>query len=183
MYGQPLQFVPGAKSVYANIGYVLLSLVVEKASGQSFQNYLQQQVLSPLGVANQVWTGATLRSGRRSSEVSYDAAYVGDSAWDPWSNTLVAGCYGTFLIAEMDGGGGLVATAPAVTALIGRHAVSGLGGRAADLARNGIMAGTTSLAKSRSDGIDWCFIINTRQDAALGQMSTDLDNAIGAAGF
>jgi CubicO group peptidase (beta-lactamase class C family) len=183
VYGQPLQFIPGARSVYANVGYVLLSLVVEKVSGQSFQNYLQQQVLSPLGVANQVWTGATLRSGRRGSEVSYDAPYVGDSAWDPLSNTRVAGCYGTFLIAEMDGGGGLVATAPAVTALIGRHAVSGLGGRAAGEARNGIMAGTMSLAKSRSDGIDWCFIVNSRQDVALRQLSDDLDNAIGAAGF
>jgi CubicO group peptidase (beta-lactamase class C family) len=59
---------------YSNFGYVLLSLVVENVTGLSFQNYLKQRVLAPLGIDGQVWAGATLRSGRRSTELTYDAA-------------------------------------------------------------------------------------------------------------
>jgi CubicO group peptidase (beta-lactamase class C family) len=196
MYGEPLQFNPGAGPAdvnqrYSNFGYVLLALVVERVSGLSFQDYLKQHVLNTLGVAGDVWTGATLRSGRRAGELSYDAAAVGASAWTPTSTVLVPSCYGTFLIAEMDGGGGLVATAPAVTAFINRNAVWGVGGRAAGLARAGEMPGTRSFAESRGDGIDWCYILNTSEvgatptahTAVLDQLTTDLDTAIGNAGL
>jgi CubicO group peptidase (beta-lactamase class C family) len=184
MYGLPLQFGPGTKSVYSNFGYVLLALVVEQVSGLSFQDYLKQRVLQPLGVDAQVWTGATVRSGRRGTEVSYDAPAVDLSAWNPQSAARVPVAYGSFLIAEMDGGGGLIASAPAVTAFTNKNAVfGGMGDRAPGAARAGEMPGTVSWAKSRTGDLDWCFIFNTDEPAALTQFPTDLDNAIGAAGF
>jgi CubicO group peptidase (beta-lactamase class C family) len=39
---------PGRVLSYCNEGYVLLSAIVERASGQSFSNYLQEHVLDPL---------------------------------------------------------------------------------------------------------------------------------------
>jgi CubicO group peptidase (beta-lactamase class C family) len=198
MYGQPLQYNPGdsvtygADQRYSNFGYVLLGLVVEQRTGLSFINYLKQRVLAPLGVDTQVFTGATLRSGRLGGELSYDAPWVGSSAWDPRSAALVPGAYGNFLIAEMDTGGGLVATAPAVSAFINQNAVWGIGGRMPGSARSGAMAGTASLAVSRTDGIDWVYVFNTVDVPAdldangrnnWDRLMTDLSNAIGTAGF
>jgi len=44
----PLEFTPGEKFRYCNSGFILLALVVEKASGQSFEDFLQERVLAPL---------------------------------------------------------------------------------------------------------------------------------------
>jgi CubicO group peptidase (beta-lactamase class C family) len=49
---QPLIFEPGSKSRYSNGGYALLAHVIEKASGRSYADYLEQAVLRPLGLAN-----------------------------------------------------------------------------------------------------------------------------------
>ena len=47
---QPLQFEPGARFNYSNAGFVLLQAVVEKATGKSFADALQQLVFAPSGM-------------------------------------------------------------------------------------------------------------------------------------
>jgi len=47
----PLEFEPGTKYGYSSYGYNLLSAVIEKASGQDFLTYVQQQVLDPLNMS------------------------------------------------------------------------------------------------------------------------------------
>jgi CubicO group peptidase (beta-lactamase class C family) len=198
MYGEPLQYDPGddttydAGKRYSNFGYLLLGLVVEKKTGMSFINYVKQRVLAPLGVDGKVFAGATLRSGKRADELSYDAPSVGYSAWDPYSDAFVPSAYGTFLIAEMDSGGGLIASAPAVCTFINQNAVWGMGGRMPGAARSGGMAGTASLAVSRGDGIDWAYIFNTAEVPAdtdvngktnVDRLYDDMQSAISAAGL
>jgi len=46
----PLAFAPGSDHRYSNFGYVTLRLVVERASGMTYENYCQRHVLSPMGV-------------------------------------------------------------------------------------------------------------------------------------
>ena len=183
MYGEPLQFEPGTQSVYANIGYVLLGLVVEKISGQPFIDYVGTNVLNPIG-ATDVFVGATLRQDKRPNEVQYDDPNLGESAWDPYSEALVPSCYGGegWVVESMATGGGLIASGPAVTQFINHNAVWGLDGRAAGFARSGGMAGVASLAVSRHDGIDWCYIFNTRTlpAGALDQLGPELDQAVAA---
>jgi CubicO group peptidase (beta-lactamase class C family) len=43
-------FPPGTKYEYSNTGYALLSLIVEKASGEPFAGFLQKHIFSPLGM-------------------------------------------------------------------------------------------------------------------------------------
>jgi CubicO group peptidase (beta-lactamase class C family) len=43
-------FLPGAKFKYSNSGYSLLALVVESISGQSFAEFLKQNIFAPLGM-------------------------------------------------------------------------------------------------------------------------------------
>ncbi|WP_426701978.1 serine hydrolase domain-containing protein [Rhodanobacter sp. Col0626] len=45
-------FAPGSAYRYSNTGYVLLGLVVEKASGVSLPLYLQQHIFQPLGMSH-----------------------------------------------------------------------------------------------------------------------------------
>lgn len=39
---------PGAKAEYSNLGYAILGAVIEKASGQRFDAYVQEHILKPL---------------------------------------------------------------------------------------------------------------------------------------
>jgi D-alanyl-D-alanine carboxypeptidase len=45
-------FAPGTKYRYSNIGYWLLGLVVEMASGEAFTSYVIEHVLRPLGITS-----------------------------------------------------------------------------------------------------------------------------------
>lgn len=47
-----LRFVPGTKFAYSNPGYLLLSKVIEKVSRQTYFDYLQQHILTPLKLKN-----------------------------------------------------------------------------------------------------------------------------------
>lgn len=44
-----LSFVPGTTQYYSNFGYLLLSMVIEKVSGLSYEDFIQDKVLSPAG--------------------------------------------------------------------------------------------------------------------------------------
>ena len=48
----PLEFAPGEQHRYSNSGYVLLTQIIETVSGQTYADYLQTQLLQPLGLEN-----------------------------------------------------------------------------------------------------------------------------------
>jgi CubicO group peptidase (beta-lactamase class C family) len=49
---KPLEFAPGEQMRYSNTGYILLGMVIEKASGKRYADFLRQDILDPLGLAN-----------------------------------------------------------------------------------------------------------------------------------
>jgi CubicO group peptidase (beta-lactamase class C family) len=46
----PLEFAPGEKWNYSNTGYFLLGMLIEKASGQSYAEFMAQRIFRPLGM-------------------------------------------------------------------------------------------------------------------------------------
>ncbi len=48
--GKPLAFAPGSEFGYSNSNYFLLGLVIERASGLTYERYLQEKVLAPAGL-------------------------------------------------------------------------------------------------------------------------------------
>ncbi len=48
----PLDFEPGSKFYYSNSGYVVLGAIVEKVSGESYEDYLQNHIFYPLDMKN-----------------------------------------------------------------------------------------------------------------------------------
>ena len=83
-------FAPGSAYRYSNSGYALLALVVEQASGETFQQFLRRRIFEPLGMHD---TLAHVRGGpdvpHRAygySEVDGDAAGAG-AAGKHWART------------------------------------------------------------------------------------------------
>jgi CubicO group peptidase (beta-lactamase class C family) len=74
-------FPPGTAYRYSNSGYVLLGLVVERASGQGFAAFLEQRVFDPLGMAHTL-----LYEAGRGPEVA-DRAYGYSSVNGRWLRT------------------------------------------------------------------------------------------------
>jgi CubicO group peptidase (beta-lactamase class C family) len=46
----PLEFQPGESWAYDNTGYYLLGIVIEKASGKSYWQFLEERIFKPLGM-------------------------------------------------------------------------------------------------------------------------------------
>jgi CubicO group peptidase (beta-lactamase class C family) len=46
----PLEFAPGSKQSYSNSNYNLLALILEKVSGESYENYLRRHIFEPAGM-------------------------------------------------------------------------------------------------------------------------------------
>ena len=77
----PLNFAPGSEYAYSNTGYLVLSLVLERAAGQPFPDVMRTLVYEPLGMrSTQAWDPTTIVAGRA---VGY--AY--------WSGVLRPGVY------------------------------------------------------------------------------------------
>lgn len=57
--GVPFDFEPGAGWRYSNTGYYLLGLVIEKASGRSYPEFLRQELLAPLKLTHTLYDAGT----------------------------------------------------------------------------------------------------------------------------
>ncbi|HEV2036586.1 MAG TPA: serine hydrolase domain-containing protein [Candidatus Dormibacteraeota bacterium] len=49
---EPLDFAPGAKFSYSNSGYVILGSIIEKLSGETYSEFLQQAIFRALHLSN-----------------------------------------------------------------------------------------------------------------------------------
>jgi D-alanyl-D-alanine carboxypeptidase len=47
-----LQFEPGAQAVYSNFNYMVLGAVIEAVSGESYESYIDRNILQPLGMSH-----------------------------------------------------------------------------------------------------------------------------------
>jgi CubicO group peptidase (beta-lactamase class C family) len=59
-----LLFVPGSAYEYSNVGYSLLGIIVEEISGQTYEEYLYQNLWKPVGMEFTGYQRPTFRKGR-----------------------------------------------------------------------------------------------------------------------
>ena len=90
----PLDFEPGSDYLYSVYNYVLLSAVIEGASGQEFADFVRSEVLAPLGLER---TGPNRQPEAMPGRVtSYGMGFLGFPAKAPFtdlSNKWAAGGY------------------------------------------------------------------------------------------
>lgn len=49
---KPLEFEPGSRMKYSNTNYILLGMLIEKVSGRTYAEYLEESIAKPLGLAD-----------------------------------------------------------------------------------------------------------------------------------
>jgi CubicO group peptidase (beta-lactamase class C family) len=191
MYGKPLQYTPGTNSAYSNYGYLLLSAIVEHVTGMPYFQYVQQKVLAPLGIT-EVLLSSTEAQLRDPTEAICEDQGLGLDPINITSNLLIPAVYGgDGQIKEVAAGcAGLAASATALTQFIHVNLVWGNGPRPNpssnwSLGRTGSTPGTSTEAFSLSGGIDWAYVINTRDfppqtSLPLPGLATTIGNLIGA---
>jgi CubicO group peptidase (beta-lactamase class C family) len=83
----PYDFDPGTKWNYDNSGYMLLTYIVEKVSGQSYGDFLRENFFQPLGMTNTGVYRANPRLPHEAPGYSLDTnGFTRALYWDPsWS--------------------------------------------------------------------------------------------------
>jgi D-alanyl-D-alanine carboxypeptidase len=97
LYGhRALEFEPGSHSRYSNYGFLLLGVLIEKVSGQSYYDYVRDHIFLPAGMTH------TDSLPEVSRVPSHAIGYMpGPSGWSPntdtlpWRGTPAGGGYST----------------------------------------------------------------------------------------
>lgn len=110
MFKHKLDFNPGERYAYSNFGYNLLGRVIEKLTGATYENYVKEYVLAPIGVRT-MRMGATHLEGRRPGEVRYYQPGTGKSVFQSDLGQQVPWQYGGWHLEAMDSHGGWIASA------------------------------------------------------------------------
>jgi N-acyl-D-amino-acid deacylase len=112
MMGQPLDFEPGERYAYSNLGYLILARVLEAVTPQSYSAYVKNEVLDPLGIKS-TRLGRALATNRADGEVKYydRQSRVGPALYPPNIGKPVPIQYGAQNFEGFEAHGGWIASA------------------------------------------------------------------------
>lgn len=112
MLGRPLDFDPGTKTVYSNVGYAVLGRVIERVTGRDYEAYVREAILRP-ACATGMELGQAFPTDRPADEVSYyHPPPPGLVPATPPGEGQVPLPDGGFDLSVMDAHGGWIASAP-----------------------------------------------------------------------
>ena len=183
-----LHFTPGSRGGYSNLGYVILEKVVEKASGENYENYVQSHILKPAGIFD-MHLGNNLQEDRFTNEVKYyeQSNAIKVSAFDGSGKTVFRSNGGNN-IEELGGAGGWVASAAELMKFLlaidgddthpdvlsqksiaymttpnknGYSPIGWKGTRTNTWWRTGTLAGTSALMKHQVNGYSFVIVTNS----------------------
>ncbi len=117
---EPLATPPGARSLYSDLGFILLGILVERVSGTTLAVYCQRSVFEPMR-ATLFFLGP--RSTGPGSAVPPDTSLVAPTEDDPWRGRLLRAEVhdeNAYVLGGVAGHAGLFGTAAAVSAVVGQ---------------------------------------------------------------
>jgi D-alanyl-D-alanine carboxypeptidase len=80
---RPLEFEPGKGNRYSNGGYIVLGLIIEKATGHDYYTYIRDNIFKPAGMTDSDWIPKAVEAPNRA------LGYVRDGAsWKTNYDTL-----------------------------------------------------------------------------------------------
>lgn len=182
-----LRAVPGGRFNYSNLGYIVLSKVIEKVSGMPYETYVKDSILFPIGCYD-IHLANNYAEGFRENEVTYYEVKEAEPvpAFDG-TDTLVMKSLGGNDVRGLYGAGGWVASPVELLKLVAainkcpvkkdfltQESIEfmtpyGKSSKPAGWAsssakfwlRTGSMSGTSALIKAERDGYTWVFISNS----------------------
>ena len=182
-----LRYEPGSTKDYSNFGYFVLSLVIEQASGQRYEDYMQEHVLHPAGCWGFRMAENALED-RQMNEVRYYATDK-DTLYYEYngSGRKVERCYSNDVKGLMGAGAWVCSAAelarlvasvdgdPGVPDILSKESVRAMtrsfekrysiGWNETDpeigWVRTGTLSGTNALVKYFPDGECWILLTNT----------------------
>ncbi len=116
MMGRQLDFNPGERFAYSNLGYCLLGRIIEKISNQTYNDYVTENIFKPLGI-DEIKPGKSLASNRLANEVVYypPSPSKANSVFPPYGPVDFS--YGTHDHESLDSVGGWIASARSLVQL------------------------------------------------------------------
>ncbi len=113
MMGQPLDFDPGARYNYSNLGYLILGRLIEAITKQPYEAHVRKSVLAPLGITS-MKLGRALAEHRSKGEVRYydPKRRTGPALYPPHVGQSVPLQYGAENFEGFEAHGGWIASAP-----------------------------------------------------------------------
>ncbi|PYR53376.1 MAG: hypothetical protein DMF91_28360, partial [Acidobacteria bacterium] len=88
---KPLEFTPGEKFKYDNSGYFLLGAIIEKISGQAYDQYLQTHIFDPLGMKDSGYDRPQTLLKRRAAGYEWSAAGLRNTEYLDMGQPFAAG--------------------------------------------------------------------------------------------
>ena len=195
----PLTNPPGTHWAYSNFGYCILGRVIEQVTGQTYEGYVQANILAPCGIHTM-----QIARNKESQRAPNEVVYVGQYSEDPYKINIT----------RMDSHGGWIASstelvqflnhvagAPGIPALLKPATIQRMTTPAAAYPpgdaryargwmvrnngagnwwHNGSLPGSTTIMVRTPTGFCWAALANTRTepsneiDAAIDQMMWDM---------
>ncbi len=184
-----LGYTPGTARRYSNLGYMLLSEIIARRSGMSYERFMRTQVLEPAGCYDFHIAGNYYRDRRPNDSRYYMHLTCKPTYEFNNSGRLVEKCYGENDIPRLAGAGAWCASAaelcrlvasidgcPVVPDIISRRSVEAMTRempnhdfslgwnytpKGKPWVRTGSLVGTSALVIHYPDGECWVFITNT----------------------
>jgi CubicO group peptidase (beta-lactamase class C family) len=189
-----LEDAPGSHYAYSNFGYCILGRVIEKLTGQSYIEFVQQAILKKCGIKTMQLAGNTIAE-RANNEV----IYYGQNGSDPYDMNII----------RMDSHGGWIATPSdlvkfamhvdgfkitpnilsstsikimtSASAANSRYACGWNVNKAPNWWHNGSLPGTTAIMVRTASGLCWAALTNTRTNGielAIDEMMWKMVKAV-----
>lgn len=184
-----LRFVPGTSQYYSNFGYLLLSMIIEKVSGEDYEKFMQDNVLIPAGCVDMHIANNYYEEKFPNEVKYYNGADSGLVEEYNNSGRMVDRCYGGNDVHALAGAGAWVMSVPElarfVASIDGRDEIPDIISQESVAAmtqwfdeqtyslgwndtkptgewtRTGTLSGTSALIKYYPDGECWIMVTNT----------------------
>jgi N-acyl-D-amino-acid deacylase len=110
--GQKLDFNPGERHEYSNVGYLLLGRIIEAVTGESYESFVKKEVLAPLKIESPQLGRALLEHRANKEVVYYDSGKrTGPCVFPPTIGKVVPVQYGADNLEGYEAHGGWIASA------------------------------------------------------------------------
>lgn len=184
-----LGYTPGAGKRYSNVGYMLLSQIIEKKTGRSYEDFMRKEIFEPAGCYDFHIAGNYYKD-KRDNEVKYYMHRGSEPVYE-YNNSgrLVEKCYGENDIPRLVGAGAWCGSAaelsrlvasidllPGIPDILSKKSVEYMTREMPDhdfsigwnfcpkgkpWVRTGSLSGTSALVLRYPDGECWILITNT----------------------